>query len=256
MIVTFDSEFITQLFVGNLGYVLLVTSMILTRMLLLRVFAMASGGVGVAYSFFWLNDPVGTFWEAAFGMVNVVQIGLITYRSRRAKFSDDERAFHRQLVPLLGPYELRALLRVATWRNAEPGTELTRRGEPVSHLMFLISGQARVLVEGKSVGTCSAGSLVGEISILRGGPATATVVAREPVRYLALERGALEKLMKSHSEIDQAINHCNQKNLEMKLVRMNKAAMRPALTTAASANCNQPSCLGHLVAMREVALRA
>ena len=40
---SYDLEFISRMLVGNLGYVLLVVSMMMTSMLLLRVFAIASG---------------------------------------------------------------------------------------------------------------------------------------------------------------------------------------------------------------------
>src|SRR5262245_63277996 len=80
-----NSELITRLFVGNLEYVLLITSMLMTRMLMLRMFAISSGVAGASYSFFWLSDPVGTFWEIAFTVVNVAQIALMAHRNRDRK---------------------------------------------------------------------------------------------------------------------------------------------------------------------------
>jgi hypothetical protein len=50
---SYDPEFITRMLVGNLGYVLLVVSMMMTSMLLLRIFAIASGIVGGAYMGLW-----------------------------------------------------------------------------------------------------------------------------------------------------------------------------------------------------------
>jgi hypothetical protein len=61
---SYDPEFITRMLVGNLGYVLLVVSMMMTSMLLLRIFAIASGIVGGAYMGLWLGDPVGTVGNA------------------------------------------------------------------------------------------------------------------------------------------------------------------------------------------------
>ena len=43
-----NSEIITRLFVGNLEYVLLITSMMMTRMLMLRMFAISSGVAGAS----------------------------------------------------------------------------------------------------------------------------------------------------------------------------------------------------------------
>lgn len=220
---TFDVDFITRLLVGNLSYVLLVISMMMTRMLLLRLVAIGSGLAGLVYSYFWLDDPVGTFWEIVFSLVNIIQIALITYQNLVARFSDDEQLFYDRVVPALEPRQVRRLLRAGTWLDAEPGTELICQGQSVSHLVFLRSGKARILVDKNPVGTCMAGSIVGEIGISTGAPATATVVVEEPLRYFALERDVLRKLMRNDPDIASAIEKGNLRNLEHKLARMNEA---------------------------------
>jgi hypothetical protein len=222
-----NSEMITRFFVGDLEYVLLIISMLMTRMLMLRIIAVSSGVAGATYSFVWLSDPIGTFWEVLFTLVNLGQITLITYRNASARFNDDEQAFYAQVVPTLEPFQVHRLLRIGIWLDAEAGTELTQQGELVPHLIFVKSGQASIFVDRKLVGCCAQGSLIGEISIRTGEPATATAVVKEAMRYLALERKALNKLMKADSEIAHAIDVGNRKNLESKLLRMNETALQP-----------------------------
>lgn len=221
-----EAEFITRMVVGNLSYLLLVVSMTMTRMLMLRIVAISSGIAGAAYSFFWLHDTVCTFWETAFTVVNVVQIVLITYRNMMARFNEDEKAFYTQLVSELEPHQVRRLLRRGSWLDGAAGTRLTRQGEVVTHLIFLKSGRADVLVDNTRIGSCNSGSLIGEISIRSGEPATATVVATEPIRYLSLDRKGLHTIMKSDPEIEHAIDRVSQQSLEFKLVRMNKAVLQ------------------------------
>jgi CRP-like cAMP-binding protein len=222
---SFDAAFVTQLLVGNLAYLLLIISMVMTRMLWLRLFAIGSGIVGTAYTFFWLNDLVSTFWEAVFTLVNIVQVTLITYRNMRANFTADERAFYDAVVASLEPHQARKLMRIGSWRDADAGFELTRQGVVVPHLYFIKSGEVTVLVDGTPIGIVRSGSLIGEISIATGDPATATVTANGPIHYLALERRALHKLMSSDPEIERAIEDCNRRNLRDKLVQMNVAAV-------------------------------
>ena len=64
-------DLLTMLFVGNISYLLLTISMMMTRMLMLRTVAIGSGISGGIYDYFWLNDLVGTFWEVAFTSVNL-----------------------------------------------------------------------------------------------------------------------------------------------------------------------------------------
>lgn len=221
-----NSALLTRYFVGNLEYVLLIASMLMTRMLLLRLLAIGSGLVGASYSTFWLSDPVGTFWEMAFTLVNIGQIALIAYRNRVSRFNDEEQAFYTQVVPTLEPFQMRRLLQTGMWRDGRPGVELTRQGEPVSHLVFLRSGAASVFVDGRRVGDCSEGDLIGEISIRTGKPAIATVVADTSIRYFALERDALRRLITADPEIAMAVDVSNRLDLEIKLVRMNQTALQ------------------------------
>jgi CRP-like cAMP-binding protein len=215
----------TRMLVGNASYVLLVVSMMMTRMLMLRIVAIGSGVSGAGYAYFWLNDPVCTVWETVFTAVNVVQIAMITYRNMLARFNEDERVFYTQLVSELEPHQVRRLLRRGLWRDGEAGTRLICQGEVVPNLIFLKKGRTDVLVDGRRVGSCNAGSLIGEISIRSGVPATATVVATEPIRYLSLDRKGLHTIMKADPEIERAIDRVCQQSLEFKLIRMNNAVI-------------------------------
>jgi len=225
---TFDADFVGRLLLGNLAYGLLIISMLMTGMLWLRIFAVASGIVSLVYSIYYLHDPVFAFWDAVFTLVNVVQIVLNAYGNFWARFSSEERMFYDRIVPALEPNQARRLLRAGTWFDAEAGTRLISQGEPVSQLLFLQSGMARVLVDDNLVSTCAAGSLVGEIEMSSGAPAAATVIAQEPLRYLAFESNALRKLMLADAHIAKAINQGNLRNLEDKLGKMNQSVVARA----------------------------
>src|SRR5439155_11044915 len=129
------------------------------------------------------------------------------------------------VVPSLEPHQARRLMRIGRWRDAEDGFELTRQGIPGSHLYFIRSGEVSVLVNGMPIGNVGTGSLIGEISIATGDPATATVVANGPIHCLALERDALHRLMKREPEIERAIDACTRQNLRDKFVEMNATAL-------------------------------
>jgi CRP-like cAMP-binding protein len=229
---SYDPEFITRMLVGNLGYVLLVVSMMMTSMLLLRIFAIASGIVGGAYMGLWLGDPVGTVWECTFALAAVLQIALGLYRNRPAALSTDEQALQAELMLDFEPRHVRAIRSVGLWQESRHGTELMRQGELVKSLIVLRSGSVHVLVNGHHVGTCGPGSLIGEIGFARATPATATVVANGPVRYLALECNALRRLMKSDSEISDGVNSICRSALEKRLMLMNEARLQTLQPTA------------------------
>ena len=146
-----DATFMSQFMVGNLTYVLLIISMLMTRMLWLRIFAIAAGVVGAVYTWFWLNDPISTTWEIIFVSVNIVQLAIAGYRNAVLTFSPDERAFYNLMVPSLEPHQVRRLLRIAEWRRAESGDRLIEQGSVNPHLIFIRSGKVEILHEGKLV---------------------------------------------------------------------------------------------------------
>jgi CRP-like cAMP-binding protein len=86
-----------------------------------------------------------------------------------------------------------------------------------------------VLVDGQHVGSCGPGGLIGEIGFARATPATATVVANGPVRYLALDCCALRRLMQSDSEISDGVNSLCRSALEKRLILMNQARLQDNL---------------------------
>jgi CRP-like cAMP-binding protein len=145
------------------------------------------------------------------------------YANSMARFTPDERAFYDMAVPGLDPADARRLIKSGRWATAEPGMALAKEGEVVPDLAFIASGEVAITVSGQTVGECGPGSFVGEISFTTGGPATATAVARSPVRYLAFRRDLLTKLVHGNSEIGRAMELAFRHGLREKLVRTNQA---------------------------------
>jgi CRP-like cAMP-binding protein len=204
------------------GYLLLIASMLMTRIAWLRILAIGSGFLEGSY--YLLTDDLNSlFWEAMFVLTNVAQLGIIAYRNRKAHFTPEELAFYDIVVPTLERWQARRLLRIGRWLEAAPGTVLSREGEVVRNLVFLLSGEVDITVGEEKVGHCGPGCFVGEISASTGGPATATAIARTPIRYLAFERIALMKTLKASNEIGQALELAFRHGLRDKLTRANQA---------------------------------
>ena len=68
--------------------------------------------------------------------------------------------------------------------QVEAGTTLTREGQVGHEMLVIVSGTALVSRGGQQVATVGAGDFQGEISILDGGPRTATVTATTDMEIL------------------------------------------------------------------------
>jgi len=220
--------------VGYGAAILLLLSVALTRMTHLRTVAAAAGLLGIIHAAM-TESFIGILLGIAFVAINIGQLVLLARRRKTAQFTDEERMFREHVVPLLDPALVRRLLDTGEWRSAEPGTVLIRHGEMVTHMLFIVSGEIAVTVNDVLVGYCDPGSLVGEISVLTDMPATATVVARTPARYLAFERHKLLGLMDEEPAIEQAIDQSFRKGIRQKLASTNDALVDAEVRAAESA---------------------
>ncbi len=214
--------------VGHASYLLLVASMMMTRMTWLRVLAVGSGVLSIFYSTIWVYDPLSVVWEVLFVATNLAQLALTAYRNSMARFTPEERAFYEIAVPGLAPAQVRRLLKAGRWLDGEAGTVLARQGEPVPNLAFLVSGEVAIKMDDHLVGTCGSGDFVGEISVSTGIPATATAIATTPIRYLAFERRFLMQLLNRAGEIGGALELSFRHGLREKLIRTNMAVVTAA----------------------------
>lgn len=78
------------------------------------------------------------------------------------------------------------------------GSVLTREGQLGGLAYVLVDGSVRATRKGRTLGTLGAGDVVGELSLIDGGPRTATVTALDDVRVLELSREDFRRLL-AHS---------------------------------------------------------
>jgi CRP-like cAMP-binding protein len=77
--------------------------------------------------------------------------------------------------------ELRKIMSASTSMTFTAGTVLASQGTTGHEFMVIEDGKARVDVGGKTVATLGAGDFFGEVSLLDGGPRTATVTAETDI---------------------------------------------------------------------------
>ncbi|MEJ0013252.1 MAG: cyclic nucleotide-binding domain-containing protein [Bauldia sp.] len=203
---------------------LIVVAVAMPTIALVRWLALAAGLVGgVTTIYFGFNATEG-FWWALLVLVALVRIVRAINWRWGGRLSAEEQMFHEQAVPGLNAGQVRRLLAVGRWREVVPGTVLTRSGERIAELCFVVRGQVDIIVDGKKVAEVTAGSLLGETGISTGEAAMATAVCATPVRYLGFEATRLYRLLDSHTELQDAIELAVERSLREKLNRSNMAA--------------------------------
>jgi CRP-like cAMP-binding protein len=126
-------------------------------------------------------------------------------KRRTMELRDEFAKRFPSLAGALSPEELDVLLGALERRELLDGDLLLSDGEPSRVAYLLLEGTIRIVLNpgGAYVdaGVLEAGTWIGEVSLLDGEGATATAIATEPARTLALRRSALDRLRSEHPRV-------------------------------------------------------
>jgi len=108
-------------------------------------------------------------------------------------------------VPLFAGMPPRFLKRLADKMDEQrfmEGATIVRQGEPGDTFYVLVEGEAKVKdANGRTLSRLIPGDFFGEISLMDGGPRTATVVAETNMTALALSRKDFSALLRSEPKV-------------------------------------------------------
>jgi hypothetical protein len=211
----------------HLGFLLLALAVLVKRSAAARALV---GGAALA----WLiraaaaGDIVGAIWSGLIAGLALVRVGRRLWRDNAVRFTPDEQHMMDSLFDGLPRSRARHLVDQGVWISGKAGDTLTREGEPVDHLYYLAEGDARVLCRGVEVGHCGAGDLIGELTVLSGETATATVILTRPSRFWCAPAEDLRPYVETHDDIRRAIEHGFATVLKAKLRASNRTIAEAA----------------------------
>jgi CRP-like cAMP-binding protein len=140
-----------------------------------------------------VNRMMGAFEELRDSLPKPVHAG-------PSRMGQDEKMEHLQTVPILSDCtgrQLREVARITEVVELEAGAVVTRVDEPGEDFFFIVDGSARVEVPGAArEHRMSPGEFFGEMSLLDGGPRTATVTAATAIRLLVIKRRHFTTLLR------------------------------------------------------------
>jgi CRP-like cAMP-binding protein len=107
-------------------------------------------------------------------------------------------------VPLfseLSKKELESFASAAKEVRHREGAVLAKEGDSGLGFFLIIDGTATVSVGGKPRATMGPGDFFGEISLLEGGPRTATVTAATPIRVIGLTQWVFRRMVEQNPSV-------------------------------------------------------
>jgi CRP-like cAMP-binding protein len=122
------------------------------------------------------------------------------------RISQDDRIDRLEEVGLLAGCsrrQLRAIARISEVIEVPAATVLARAGTAGEEFFLILDGSARVEVSPRKRSRLEPGQYFGEMSLLDGGPRSASVTAETPLRLLVIKRRDFTTLLKEAPELTQ-----------------------------------------------------
>ena len=123
-----------------------------------------------------------------------------------ARLGQDQKITYLQRVQLFegcSTRQLRAIARIAEVQEAPAGEVLARAGETGDRFFVIVDGAARIEVSAQKQHRIGPGEFFGEMSLLDGGPRSATVIADTAVRLLVIHRRDFVTLLREVPALTQ-----------------------------------------------------
>ncbi|MEM1077192.1 MAG: cyclic nucleotide-binding domain-containing protein [Pseudomonadota bacterium] len=158
----------------------------------------------------------------AISLLGITRLYLIAHHTR---FTAEERAFLDAKLSDLPPHWARRMLDRAKWREIADGATLAHQAEPVTHLSYLVAGEAEVFLDGKRIADLGPGALIGEMSCLHDRPASATVVLRGPARVMQIDARGLRQLCRRFQGMGPMLELSFAREVRDKLLEANRARL-------------------------------
>lgn len=206
----------------HLGLALLVAAVLAARMTPLRILVALAAAAMLARALLWTHDFVTAGWSGLLLAACLLLLLRSLYERRDVRLSPEEQALLDSLVSGLSRNRARHLMDQGLWLAGKEGDVLTREGEPVERLYYLAEGEAKVTSGGRQVGLCRAGDLVGELSVLSGDTASATVTLTGPARFWCAPADHLRPYVEANEDIRRALEHGFAAALKAKLRASNR----------------------------------
>ena len=168
--------------------------------------ALAAGLVAVslieAYNLSSLLIQISWILISAYG------IARIYFHRNIVRYTAEEEDFLKRMLPELPKEHAKAFFKLAHWHDGLPGDVLTLEDKPVDHLVYLHDGCAIASLNNEKLGIVAGHHFIGEVTCLRGGPATATMTLAKPSRLMRIEAARLKQFLNSNPTVREHLERC------------------------------------------------
>jgi CRP-like cAMP-binding protein len=192
------------------------------------------GAAGLAYVILHGRGLGPAVACGALMVINLIQSLFSISWGKTVRLSAEEVAMVEHSFPSIPRPTLRHLLDQGLWVSGKPGEALLHEGAPATHLFYLSEGEVSVSYRGRELATSGPGHFFGEITVLSGGPATASVTLKTAARFWCATADSLHSVLALYPEYRAILEAAFAGDLrdKLRLANQRMVSMEAAASTA------------------------
>jgi len=182
----------------NCGYVTWLAAFMTKKLVWLRLLTIAGNILVVPYYLYFIEPPLWNSigWACTYILINLVMLFIIYLESRPIKLSDLEQNIYNMTFKSLEPRVFKKLIDHGSLEEFHPEVVLVTRDSELDSLMYVVEGEAEVVLKHGEHLIIPTGGFIGEQSYITGEKTSADVkTGKEAAKIIRWNSEALRKYL-------------------------------------------------------------
>jgi len=182
----------------NTANIIFLAAFMAKKIVWLRLLTITGNIIVVPYYLFFLETPLwnNIFWVCIYSLINLLMLFIIYLDSRPIKLSDLEQKIYNMTFKSLEPRIFKKLIDHGSLEELQPEVNFVTRETELDSLMYVVEGEAEVVLKHGEHIIIPAGGFIGEQSYITGEKTSADVkTGKDAAKIIRWNSEALRKYL-------------------------------------------------------------
>ena len=180
----------------NCGYTIYLAAFLAKKIVWLRLLTITGMTVSLPYYLYFQEAPLwnNIFWVCTYMLINLMMLFIIYLESRPIELSDLEQNIYNMTFKSLEPRVFKKLIDHGSFEELQPDVSLVTRDSELDSLMYVVEGEAEVVLRHGEEIIIPTGGFIGEQSYITGEKTSADVkTGKEAAKIIRWNSEVLRK---------------------------------------------------------------
>ena len=188
----------------NCGYVTWLAAFMTKKIVWLRLLTITGNIIVIPYFLYFHEKPLWNtiVWVGVYTVINLIMLFIIYLESRPIKLSDLEQKIYDMTFKSLEPRVFKKLIDHGSLEKFQPEVNLVTRDSELDSLMYVVEGEAEVVLKHGEHIIIPAGGFIGEQSYITGEKTSADVkTGKEAAKIIRWNSELLRRYLKGQNTL-------------------------------------------------------